>query len=45
MVKKIASFVSGKPDLVDIQGYFKKDLPWMLACVAGLTDPKVSKQY
>jgi hypothetical protein len=40
MVKTVC-FVLGQPDLVDIQGYFRKEWPsGMLVCVAGLTDLK-----
>ena len=43
---KIACFVLGKPDLVHIRRYFRKDwLSEMLGCVAGVTDPEVSKQH
>ena len=52
MLRKISTwlkplvFLLGKPDLVDIRRYFRKDWPsGMLGCVAGLTDPKVSKQH
>ena len=43
---KTACFVLGQPDLVDMQGHFRKDWPsGMLGCVAGLTNHKVEEQH